>query len=238
MSQSFLNAPEIVAHKVLKTKVLQVLSILGICLSLYCVFMVVPNDRILGAVQRIFYFHVASAFAAYLHLGILMFASSFFLLTSQEGWDMFAKAAGGVAFLFCTVVLSSGMIWGHSSWHTWWRWEPRLVSFLILWLTLLGYAVLRLFTEDNPRQRHFAAVLGILAAVQVPVVIFSIKLLDHSEQLHPQVASGQGLRDVRFVWTLVATSVSLIITSCWILFLRIEQFCLERLVLNLGKMKS
>ena len=199
-----------------------------VLLSLYLVFFVVPSEATLGPVQRIFYFHVGCAFATYLMIAVIFAGSAWYLVTRSEQADDLARSAGPVACTFCTAVLFSGMIWGHSSWNTWWNWEPRLVSFLVLWLILFSYAIFRLFTKGHERQAEFAAVLGILAAVNVPIVIFSIKLLGQTEQLHPQVIANRGLSDLRFVLAFVLSAVSVCLAALCFLRLSYQATRLER----------
>jgi len=194
----------------------------------FVVFMVVPTERVMGVVQRIFYFHVGAAMTSYFLVGLLFVASVFYLTNKKWQWDLVASAAAEVGFVFCTVVLATGMIWGHSAWNTWWRWEPRLVSFLILWLIMLSYILLRSFTAHERRQANYAAVFGILAAINIPIVIFSVKLLDHSEQLHPEIVANQGLRDLRFVYGLVLANITMIIFSVWLLSIKLTNRLLIR----------
>lgn len=208
-------------------RVLPSVVTLGMFGCIYYIFMVVPNEKVMGAVQRIFYFHVGSALTAYLMLAVLLIASCFFLNSKKIEWDFIAESSAYIAFLFCTIVLASGMIWAHSAWNVWWRWEPRLVSFLVLWLILFSYVILRSFASGDQKERVFSAILGIVAAVNVPVVIFSIKLLDHREQLHPEVVAKKGLGDPRFSIALLFASVCLMLFSVWILKLRVTQRVIE-----------
>ena len=208
-------------------------AIVLIVLSHFYIFAVVPSERVMGAVQRIFYFHVASAMASYLMVGVLLIASAYYLVTRKIEWDLLGEASAVVAFVFSSIVLASGMIWGHSAWNTWWRWEPRLVSFLVLWLILFSYVLLRSFTETHPKQRNFSAVLGVLAAVNVPVVIFSIKLLDQTQQLHPEVVAKQGLGDSRFVFGLILAIIAVAVLSLWLLIIRLTSGLLAERVRQL-----
>jgi len=195
--------------------------------AIYQVFLVVPNERVMGAVQRIFYFHVAAAMSCYAMIGVLLTGSIVYLATKRVFWDQVAEAGGAVAVMFCTIVLFSGMIWGHSAWNTWWRWEPRLVSFLVLWLILLGYVLLRVILREDERLGAFSAVLGIIAAVNVPIVIFSIRLLAPQEQLHPEVVAQQGLKDPRFVWALLTANLGIFMMSIMLLLQRLRLAVLE-----------
>ena len=196
---------------------------LAILFSLELVFMVVPNERVMGAVQRIFYFHVGAAMACYAQIAILFMVSVMYLISKKILWDQIAVAAGEVAALFCTIVLFSGMIWGHSAWNTWWRWEPRLVSFLVLWLLLLSYVLTRAFLQSEEKLQNFASIVGILIAIQIPIVIFSIRLLTPQEQLHPEVVANQGLKDYRFVVALISANLSVIALGGLLLLYRVRQ---------------
>ncbi len=188
-------------------------SLMGVALvyCTYLVFLVVPNERVMGPVQRIFYFHVGSAIACYCSFGVVLIAGLAYLATRDVRADVIAHAAGEVGFIFCSIVMVTGMIWGHSAWNTWFRWEPRLITFLILWLIFLSFNILRSFGDPEKIAVH-SAILGIIGAVTVPLVVYSIKLLPESMQLHPVVVENRGLRDPSFetaMFTCMATLVAL-----------------------------
>ncbi len=208
--------------------VLPALGSLAVWHALAWVFLLVENEREMGAVQRVFYFHVASAFVTYTLVGVMLVSALGYLSTKKWQWDLVGYAAASVGFLFCTIVLLSGMIWGHSAWNTWWRWEPRLVSFLVLWLVFFSLIFLRRVTEGEGQQANLSAVLSILAAVNVPIVIFSIKLLSHAEQLHPEVIGRQGLRDVSFYYGLLASVVALHLLAVWLWWVKLTELLLCR----------
>lgn len=230
-----LISPAFLLHSRLVRVHLPLLCISMVLAANFLVFTVVPSEQVMGAVQRIFYFHVGAAMAAYLAIAVLLVASSFYLTTKKVAWDQLAEAAGSVGFVFCSAVLASGMIWGHSAWNVWWRWEPRLVSFLVLWLILFSYIMLRGFSERDARQRVFAAVLGIIAAVNVPIVIYSVKLLEHTQQLHPQVVAKQGLRDTSYVYTLIFSNVTMLVFCAWLIVLRAGSTMLEHRLQSLSR---
>ena len=200
----------------------------------YLVFVVVPNEKIMGAVQRIFYFHVGAAIASYLTLALLFFGSVLYLATKKIKFDLLANAAASVSLLLCTIVLGTGMIWGHSAWNAWWRWEPRLVSVLILWLILVGYMALRSTMKGHSMEGKSASVLGILGAVQVPIVMFSVKLIDHTEQLHPQNVSSQGLADDTYVLALVMSIIGMCLLSIWLFIVRFSIGLIEEILTERG----
>jgi heme exporter protein C len=120
----------------------------------------------------------------------------------------------------CTIVLATGMIWGHSAWNTWFRWEePRLVTFLVLWLIFLSFTVLRNFGEPTRVASH-ASVLGILGAASVPLVYVSIKFLPASARLHPEVIERGGLKDPSYWWAFGLSTVALLCLTGYLSWLR------------------
>ena len=119
------------------------------------------------------------------------------------------------------------MIWGHTAWNTWFRFEPRLVTFLLLWLIFLGFILLRSFGDKTKIAAH-SAVLGIFGAFTVPLVVFSIKLLPKLVQLHPQVIENRGLKDPSFEIALLVTTIALIMLQFFLVYLRVRIGLLER----------
>lgn len=192
--------------------------------AIYYVFNIAPDEQVMGAVQRILYFHVGAASSTYLALGVLFVASVLYLVdSSSEGFDASALGKSGalVGFIFASIVLVTGMIWGYSSWNTWWRWEPRLVSVLILWIFLLSYLYISVAEFKSDKQRNtISAVIGILSSIQVPIVIYSIKLLDRTEQLHPEVVGRMGLKDPRYTMALILSTISLLLLTTILIRLR------------------
>jgi len=187
-----------------------------VALAQYFVFMVVPNEQVMGAVQRVFYFHVASALACYAAFAVVFVGSVTYLATRSARADLLAVAAGEVGFVLCTIVLITGMIWGHSAWNTWFRWEePRLVTFLVLWLIFLSFAVLRNFGDPTKTAVH-GSILGILGATSVPIVYVSIKFLPQSARLHPEVIERGGLKDPSY-WQAFGLSVVAMLALCAVL---------------------
>lgn len=185
----------------------------------YLVFMFVPNQETMGAVQRIFYFHVGSAVAAYCSIAIVLVASLTYLSNRSETADAVAHAAGEVGFMLCTVVLASGMIWGRAAWNAWFVWqEPRLVTFLLVWLVFLAFNVLRVFGNQAKVAAH-SAVLGIVGAITVPIMVYSIELLPESKQLHPQVVT-RGELESSMKYALFVSMFVIVILQCILVWVR------------------
>ena len=204
---------------------LLILSFVMIAVANYLVFFVVPSEKVMGAVQRIFYFHVGSAFASYVSFAIVFMASIFFLTKKERVYDAINRAAAEVGFLFSTIVLFTGMIWGKAAWGTWFNPEPRLISFLLIWLIFLAFIMLRSFA-DYSRVREHSAVLAIIGSVTVPLMVYSIKILPAFKQLHPQVVEKQGLPSI-MLYVMLYTGLSLIVFQFLLVVLRTRLALLE-----------
>lgn len=142
-----------------------------------------------GQLQRIFYFHVPSAWVAYLAFALVFVSSIAYLRTASRRWDLLGHAAAEVGVVFCTLVLVTGPIWARPVWGTWWQWDARLTSTLVLWLTYVGYLFVRAL-GDPARVGRLAAVVGIVGFANVPIVHFSVQWW---RTLHPSGPSPAGL---------------------------------------------
>lgn len=160
-------------------------ALLALALALFLMFFVAreASDTMGGPLQRIFYVHVPSAWIAYLAFGIAFIASIAYLRTESERWDILAHSAAEIGVLFCTLVLITGPIWARPVWGTWWQWDARLTSTLVLWLVYIGYLFLRALVTDPSRVGRSAAVVAIVGFVNVPIVHFSVYWW---RTLHPQ----------------------------------------------------
>jgi heme exporter protein C len=189
--------------------------------ALFMVFDYVPTEAAQGIVQRIFYFHVPCAWVAFAAFALVAVASSFYLWLGQQVWDDLAFAAAEIGMVFCTLVLVTGSIWAKPIWGTWWTWDSRLTTTLILWLLYSGYLMLRAMGDDTPQIARFAAVVGIVAAADVPVIIVSVRLW---RTIHPAVLvtreGGHGLEDPRMVATLLVSMAAFTALFIWLLMLR------------------
>src|SRR5437868_4581469 len=141
--------------------------------ALYQALVVAPTERTMGEVQRIFYYHVPSAWTAFLLFFVNLGASVAYLIWRNPKADALAVAAAEVGVVFCTVVLVTGPIWARPVWGIWWTWDVRLTTTLVLWLIYVSYLVLRRFS-DSSQTPTLAAVLAIFGALDVPLVYFSI----------------------------------------------------------------
>ncbi|HXG15996.1 MAG TPA: heme ABC transporter permease CcmC [Calidithermus sp.] len=156
------------------TRPLGWLAAAALTAGLVMAFGVAPREAVQGNVQRIMYLHVPSVLVAYLAFGVVLVASILYLWRRWEGADRLAHASAEAGVIFTAVTISSGAIWGKPTWGTWWTWDARLTSAAILFVMYLGYLLLRAMIEDRERAARYAAVLGIVAALDIPLVHFSV----------------------------------------------------------------
>src|SRR6266568_9156045 len=138
------------------------------------IFFFAPTDYLQGPVQRIFYLHVSSAIAAYGCFAVVLVGGIIYLRTESPVADRFARAGALVGLVFTTVTLVMGMLWAKPIWGTFWTWDARLTSTLVLWIIYAGYLMVRRLAEPGRQAARFAAVVGIFGFIDVPVVHFSV----------------------------------------------------------------
>jgi heme exporter protein C len=134
-----------------------------------------PADRDMGHLQKIMYVHVPSAWLAFVAFGLVLIGSVLYIWKRNLKFDSFASAAAEIGTLFTALTIAQGSIWGRPTWGVWWTWDPRLTTTAILLLIFIGYIALRSFTDDEDRRARWSAAVGILGAVNVPIVYYSVK---------------------------------------------------------------
>jgi heme exporter protein C len=149
-------------------------TLAGLVAGLVLGFGIAPREATQGNVQRIMYLHVPSVWVAYLAFAVVLVASIVYLVRRAESADRLAHASAEVGVLFTGLTIATGSIWGKPTWGTWWTWDARLTTVSILFVMYLGYLLLRGMIEDRERGARFAAVLGIVAAFNIPLVHFSV----------------------------------------------------------------
>ena len=156
-------------------QILNVLTIVLLVIATALVFFYAPRERVMGDVQRIFYFHVPSAWVGFLAFLVTLVAGIAYLRTGSRGWDRVGYASVEIGLVFTVMTIVSGSIWARPAWNTWWTWDPRLTTYTILALIYVAYMMLRQGVEDPDRRARFAAVYGIVGFISVPITFFSIR---------------------------------------------------------------
>jgi len=195
-------------------------SFVLVALSVAMIFLYAPADATQGDVQRLFYLHLPAAWLAYVSFFIIFVSSIAFLLRGTPFWDRLARSAAELGFIFTTLVLLTGSIWGRPIWGTWWTWDARLTTTLILWFIYLGYFLLRAYITDPERGARYAAVLGTVGFVDIPIIHMSVRWW---RTLHPQpiVVRSEGPNmPTEMLVTMLVTLVAFIVLYLFLLIVK------------------
>lgn len=209
--------------------ILALTSLVAILTALGLVFLYAPREATMGEVQRIFYFHVASAWVGFFGFFVTFVAGSAYLATSARRWDILALSSVEVGLTFITMTVLTGMLWARPVWGTYWTWEPRLTISAIQLLLYIAYVMLRRSVDNPARAARFASVYGIVAFVTVPLSWFAIRWW---RTIHPDLFSGGGMAlTPRMVQTLLASLAAFTLLYATLLRQRIR---LEQLAARLA----
>ena len=174
-------------------KILDSISLVLFAVAVGMVFFYAPTEVVMGQVQRVFYFHVATAWVGMLGFMAAGVAGMAYLKTTNRKWDIASMAAVEISLVFFLVTIIMGSIWARPAWGTWWTWDPRLTTATIVELVYAAYLLLRQGIDDPDRRARFGAVYTILGFVSVPLTFISIRLL---RTIHPVlIATGEASSD-------------------------------------------
>ena len=191
-----------------KRIVLAFVAMLMVIASAYASFYIAPEERTMGIIQRIFYFHVASAWAGFTAFFICFIGNLLYVWKRQQKYDWLGVSGAEVGLAFTTVVLITGPIWAHPVWGIWWTWDARLTSTFVLWLLYVSYLLLRTLVEEPDRRALLSSLFGIFAFVDVPLVFGAIRWW---RTQHPQPMSLPPDMMRAFLWNWVFLILLMII---------------------------
>lgn len=160
-----------------------------LAIAQWLIFYYAPVEASLGLIQKIFYMHLPLAWWGLISFFLVFLASIGYLITKKTQWDNLCAAAAEIGLLFASLTLFTGMIWAKNSWGTWWTWDPRLTTTLIMCFIYAAYLIFRHLDLPPDRSRLISAVLGIIAFLDVPFVFLSARLF---RSIHPAVFVREG----------------------------------------------
>ena len=167
--------------------ILDTLTAILFVIAVLMVFFYVPVERVMGLVQKVFYFHVAAAWVGMLGFMVAAVVGVLYLVKGDPKYDVAGLAAVEISLVFFFVAIIMGSIWARPIWNTWWTWDPRLTTATIVELIYAAYLMLRQGVEDPDRRARFGAVYAILGFVSIPMTFISIHLL---RTIHPVIVGG------------------------------------------------
>lgn len=197
----------------------------GVLAGLYLALLWAPTEAVMGDVQRIFYFHMPSAWVA---LGpaftVVFVCSIIYLIKKDLRYDRIAASSAEIGVMFTTITLVTGPLWARPIWGAYWTWDPRLTTTLVLWFIYVAYLMLRASSSPGHKRARLAAVVGIVGWVDVPIVFMSIRWW---RTIHPLLINGQGMHldpSMAFVLMFCLGVFSLLYVYLLIVRVRQEEF--------------
>lgn len=190
----------------------------------YLIFVVAPEEATQGLVQKIFYFHVSSAFAMYAGFVLSGLFALLYLIRRKTNHFCHCIAGATIGFLFCSMVLASGPIWAYPIWGTWWTWDPRLTTTLVLWLIFFSAILIHRIFEDDPRGRVFTSIVVLFGVLDIPLVFFAVKLW---RGIHPSVLGEEKNMPTEMKIALIATNLTVLALFAFLYRIRLRMQRIE-----------
>ena len=188
------------------------------------VFVLTPTETEQGFVQKIMYIHVPSVIVTYLAFFVTFAFGIAYLWKRLLVFDRIAKVSAEIGLIFCAMVLLSGAVWGRPTWGTYWVWDARLTTTLLLFLIFLGYFLLRLSVQDREKEARFASVLGIIGFLDIPIVHKSVEwwrtLHQPSTLFKVQEGAAKPAMPPELLYPLLASMFAMLLFYGYLLLLR------------------
>ncbi|MEC8939879.1 MAG: cytochrome c biogenesis protein CcsA [SAR324 cluster bacterium] len=201
-------------------------SILGLLACGLWVFLKLPIETSQGFPQKIMYLHVPSVITTYLAFFIVFVYSIAYLWKRELMFDHIAKASAEVGLIFCALVLITGAIWGRTTWGTYWVWDARLTTTLLLFLIFIGYFLLRMSVNDTDKEARLASVLGIIGFLDIPIIHKSVEWWRtlHQPSTLFKVDSGEAKPSMppELLYPLMASTLVMLAFYLYLLLLRYQ----------------
>ena len=201
--------------------ILRLAGIVGALAATAMALLWAPPDSVQGEVQRIMYVHVPSAWIAFLAFFVVCLASVGWLWTRRWIFDAIAVASAEIGVLLTGLTLVAGSLWAKPTWGVWWTWEPRLLTTAVMFVMYVGYLLLRSLSPDPERRATRAAVVGIVAVVNVPIVHLSVTWMNALHQLPSVLRPGGPALDDRMLATLLVGVAAFSLIYAWLMVERV-----------------
>ncbi len=168
--------------------ILDFVSVIVLGTAAYLALVFAPTEAVMGDVQRVFYFHVGTAWVGLIGFVIAALSGIVYLITKDMKWDRFEVAAVEVSTMFFFITIVLGSIWARPAWNTWWTWDLRLTTAAITELIFIAYFMLRQGIEDSEKRASFSAIYTLLGGISAPITFMVIRLF---RSIHPVVIGNQ-----------------------------------------------
>ena len=191
--------------------------------TILAIFWIAPTEATMGDVQRIMYVHVSVAWLALVGMVVAAATGMVYLVRRDMAWDQWSQSAAELGWLCATLTLVTGSIWASKAWNTWWTWDPRLTTALILWAIYCGILLVRASLEEPEHRARISAVLAIVGLADVPMIVMATRWFRGIHPVSPELQVPMRV--------VLATSALAFATFFGVLFvLRRRQLGLEGLI--------
>lgn len=208
------------------TSILEWFSILGLVSCGFWIFWGTPIEKEMGLVQKIMYLHIPSVLATYTAFFVTFVFSIAYLWKREPYFDYVAESSAEIGLIFCGMVLVTGAIWGKPTWGTYWVWDARLTTTLLLFLIFIGYFLLRMFAVEPQKEARFAAVIAIIGFLDIPIIHQSVKWWRtlHQPTTLFKVESGQAQPSIpnELLFPLLACLGMVLVFYAYLLNIRVQ----------------
>lgn len=233
-----------------RIRTLNITSFVMMLILLLMIFFFAPMEVTMGNVQKLFYFHVGSAWAASVTFFIALVGGIQYLRTRDTKWDIISMGSVEIGIVLFTMTIAAGAIWGKPAWNTYWVWSPRLIGVTIMWLVYVAYLIMRQAIDNREQRARFSAVYVIVAFSTVILTYLSVRFL---RDIHPVVVGGvteevasasasqgemefvSGIESIRMVATL---NYSFLAFTVLYVALLANRYRLEKLVEETNRLKG
>ncbi len=204
------------------------LALAGLAAVGVLVFGFTPDDALMGFSQKIMYVHVPVIWAAYVAFFLVFACSIGYLWKRSEAMDRLARCAAEVGVVFCGLALASGSLWGRPTWGTYWIWDARLTTTLLLFLIFVGYGLLRRFAGPGEQAARLGAVIGIVGFLDIPLIHVSVnwwRTLHQTSTLFKATAEGAPKPAMPFelLLPLLVSGIVMLVLLAYLILARLRQ---------------
>lgn len=203
-------------------------------ISIYLALIYTPSHETMGDIQRIFYFHVSSAWISYLAFGVTFVAGLLYLKSRDLKWDTIAFSSAEIGIIFCTLGIITGSLWAKPVWDVFWRWEDiKLFITLVLWLVFIAYLALRTNAKSRTSKANLSAVFGIIGFICIPLSFGANRIW---QQYHPTIiASQEGSLQASMAFALIVAVFAFTFLYIYLLLVKVD---VERMKETIDEIKQ
>ncbi len=213
------------------TQILLMISMINIFLGDWFIYIYAPVEKTLGLPQKIFYFHVSFAWWALFAFFLVFLFSLLYLIKKNILYHIISRCLAELGVVYASLVLCTGIIWAKASWNTYWTWDPRLTTTLIMWFLYVLYLAMLNLGISAEKKYILTSVFGIIAFLDVPLVFWSARMF---RSIHPAVfATKGGGMPKEMIYTLIVNLIAYGFLFFSLLFYRISQIRLKHRIYNI-----